>query len=948
MENRCCVLGCLKTSDDGVKLHEFPFDNQLLLPIWIMATNRSEWLPIAKSRICDKHFSIDDYEAGDKSNMLKPNACPMINTNNSVVDTKPLTDSEYEEFSSTSDFNCSDIDSDDLPDTPNTSDLKFSDDDSILSTSSCSNYSNSNEATGFDDDFLSSLSDTEFEPDNIDVEESMLELDSVSLSSSITSFVDTNQPIDHVCAVVLCNQNARNQFDRLFFINFPIDNKALCETWWKICGRKDKFDPLSKICSIHFDPDDFTSITIRREGQLFRQTIMKNNNTVPTLYLQSHEYLKFTRKRKRSVNDSSTGIQNNSTENEFCIIQGCDKTFVKDGKKTLFFKFPLENKTMLKKWINSIGLPNFQPTVTDRVCSDHFENNDVLKINDVYSLNNDSIPSIKPQNSFVLRFEDDYDKKYRSSGSKRNIDFVFNNLEFSKLEENTLIVKDITKEKKNKSKLLNSLENKLDVQELKNNEKIFNTSATQSSSTKINDNKETFNKSNYGDVIDILDNINNKQGTLSKHKNVESSIDTSIKPYEEEITKEKKKNNENSTKVDLEYVYMDVLNYKNMMEEQPTIYTNNSVKVLTDECNQTKLVYTPNINNLKKVSTDVSNITSISKNKCNSKVVKKSHKESITKIISDEQNMIPKSRNNGNDCDYIYLDMLDGDDAKNVLSFEKRSISKNSKTKILKLLEKNHTDGIPESIIYNKDLIECYGEMLPPYCDQDCQLICYYSIPGPERRQIYKEFQMLHNATEQNCKITQLVQLRMTKKRDDTFESCPTYHFVRNKESIKVCRTFFMNTLGISEHRLDAILKPINYSWYSDRDTALKANQPKQVNVINEPVVMTDFMKESSIPLDKDYNLYEPESDSEVSLENVPFKEYENVFLYMKGIPRVLSSYRMPGTLKKHFFETSICLEYMYKTYSENFIRNKTPPPYTKRQFKKIYNQYMKTFLKMV
>jgi len=55
--------------------------------------------------------------------------------------------------------------------------------------------------------------------------------------------------------------------------------------------------------------------------------------------------------------------------------------------------------------------------------------------------------------------------------------------------------------------------------------------------------------------------------------------------------------------------------------------------------------------------------------------------------------MIPKSRNNGNDCDYIYLDMLDGDDAKNLLSFEQKSISKNSKTKILQLLEKNHTDG---------------------------------------------------------------------------------------------------------------------------------------------------------------------------------------------------------------------------------------------------------------
>jgi len=46
-----------------------------------MATNRSDWLPIAKSRICDMHFSVDDYESGDKSNMLKPNACPMISLN---------------------------------------------------------------------------------------------------------------------------------------------------------------------------------------------------------------------------------------------------------------------------------------------------------------------------------------------------------------------------------------------------------------------------------------------------------------------------------------------------------------------------------------------------------------------------------------------------------------------------------------------------------------------------------------------------------------------------------------------------------------------------------------------------------------------------------------------------------------------------------------------------
>lgn len=67
--------------------------------------------------------------------------------------------------------------------------------------------------------------------------------------------------------------------------------------------------------------------------------------------------------------------------------------------------------------------------------------------------------------------------------------------------------------------------------------------------------------------------------------------------------------------------------------------------------------------------------------------------------------MIPKSRNNGNDCDYIYLDMLHGDDAKNVLSFEKKRFSKNSKTKILQLLEKKHTDGKNSLLLNLKFLV---------------------------------------------------------------------------------------------------------------------------------------------------------------------------------------------------------------------------------------------------
>jgi len=104
---------------------------------------------------------------------------------------------------------------------------------------------------------------------------------------------------------MLCNENARNQFDTLFFINFPINNKTLCDIWWKHCGRTDTFDPLLKICSIHFDTNDFTTVTERRDGQLYRQTILKNNNIVPTLYLLPHEYIKFTRKRKKSINNAN-------------------------------------------------------------------------------------------------------------------------------------------------------------------------------------------------------------------------------------------------------------------------------------------------------------------------------------------------------------------------------------------------------------------------------------------------------------------------------------------------------------------------------------------------------------------------------------------------------------------------------------------------------------------
>lgn len=61
----------------------------------------------------------------------------------------------------------------------------------------------------------------------------------------------------------------------------------------------------------------------------------------------------------------------------------------------LTFRFPLENKFLLKKWLNNIGLPYWKPLKTNRICSDHFESYYIVKIDGVYQLKKYAVPSIK-------------------------------------------------------------------------------------------------------------------------------------------------------------------------------------------------------------------------------------------------------------------------------------------------------------------------------------------------------------------------------------------------------------------------------------------------------------------------------------------------------------------------------------------------------------------------
>lgn len=60
-------------------------------------------------------------------------------------------------------------------------------------------------------------------------------------------------------------------------------------------------------------------------------------------------------------------------------------------------RFPLKNKDLLEKWVNNIGLANWQPLETDKICSDHFENHDITNNKNKYNLNKNALPLIKPK-----------------------------------------------------------------------------------------------------------------------------------------------------------------------------------------------------------------------------------------------------------------------------------------------------------------------------------------------------------------------------------------------------------------------------------------------------------------------------------------------------------------------------------------------------------------------
>lgn len=67
-----------------------------------------------------------------------------------------------------------------------------------------------------------------------------------------------------------------------------------------------------------------------------------------------------------------------------------------------YLRFPLENQSRVKNWLNNMGCLNWQPLESDRICSDHFEKVDISMKKNGYKLHNNAIPLINPKVYTIL------------------------------------------------------------------------------------------------------------------------------------------------------------------------------------------------------------------------------------------------------------------------------------------------------------------------------------------------------------------------------------------------------------------------------------------------------------------------------------------------------------------------------------------------------------------
>lgn len=123
----------------------------------------------------------------------------------------------------------------------------------------------------------------------------------------------------------------------------------------------------------------------------------------------------------------------------------------------------------------------------------------------------------------------------------------------------------------------------------------------------------------------------------------------------------------------------------------------------------------------------------------------------------------------------------------------------------------------PDPVLFNVDLVALYDRMLDADCDEDCDLDCVAAVTETERWEAYDKFRDVVEArVAHNLYLCRCIELKQrTVDAEDLIIEQTTEFWLGDKVKVKVCKTFFARTLGLPDARLNALLEPDTFEWFS-------------------------------------------------------------------------------------------------------------------------------------
>eukprot|EP00079_Xenopus_tropicalis_P011510 XP_002937422.1 PREDICTED: THAP domain-containing protein 1 [Xenopus tropicalis] len=228
------------------------------------------------------------------------------------------------------------------------------------------------------------------------------------------------------CVAYGCNNRFFKGCKKQFF-RFPMKDRKRLFDWIAAIRRKNWMpSETSRICSDHFTLNDYM---LRPGAQIPRLRL----DAVPSVFDGFPDDLKERLKREKEDKErnrkevhnktevqiiqtdvekcpSSSKLEDNTTSKDSgssqeivtatdgkipCVANRCTNLFY-DGCENVFFRMPMEDPELLGKWVLAIQKKYWKPTISCRICSDHFKEEDIIACTGTLApkLRSNVVPSI--------------------------------------------------------------------------------------------------------------------------------------------------------------------------------------------------------------------------------------------------------------------------------------------------------------------------------------------------------------------------------------------------------------------------------------------------------------------------------------------------------------------------------------------------------------------------